>query len=284
MPKRPRSHILEDLSRSKISEIFSSIGWTVEKLDQDYGEDLLVRIFENGEATPWSFFVQLKATDKIGSYTSSDGQEISYPITVGHAKHWDNFWEPVILIVFDAPSQTSYWGMIQNILKKQKQTQLKNIKKLKIKIPTSNTLDEEGLKRIFLLTKRRFARFQEQKEGSLILIEELKKRWGIDIEYDPHAGSLIFPKGVFIPDEKNEKEIVLFGRLAARIEDLSKEMSLDPETIVSQSISHSCEIVQAFADGGHLLLQDKTAQTIKTWKTQEEFDKEIDQHEELNDY
>lgn len=73
MPQRPRSHEVEDLSRNRLRDAFNGVGWTVEDLRKDYGEDLLVRIFDNGIATPLSFFVQAKGTDVIQNYASATG-------------------------------------------------------------------------------------------------------------------------------------------------------------------------------------------------------------------
>lgn len=42
MPKRPNSHVLEDLSRNRLHNVFEREGWTVEDLRKDYGEDLLI--------------------------------------------------------------------------------------------------------------------------------------------------------------------------------------------------------------------------------------------------
>ena len=65
MPRRPRSHHLEDLSRNRVHDAFTAVGWTVEDLRKDYGEDLFVRIFQDGRATLLCFFVQAKATDNL---------------------------------------------------------------------------------------------------------------------------------------------------------------------------------------------------------------------------
>ena len=53
MPRRPRQHILEDLARAELHRVFEEFGWAVEDLKKDYGEDLLVRIFDKGVATPY---------------------------------------------------------------------------------------------------------------------------------------------------------------------------------------------------------------------------------------
>ncbi len=79
MLQRPHSHRIEDLSRNRLRDAFNSVGWVVEDLRKDYGEDLLVRIFEQGVATPLSFFVQAKATDRIEDYTNADGTSVLFP-------------------------------------------------------------------------------------------------------------------------------------------------------------------------------------------------------------
>ena len=85
---------MEDLSRNRLHAAFESYGWTVEDLAKDYGEDLLVRIFDRGIATPYSFFVQAKATDRIAAYIRQD--MVAFPIETGHLRHWVRFSEPVI--------------------------------------------------------------------------------------------------------------------------------------------------------------------------------------------
>lgn len=65
MPKRHRSHQLESESRVAFRSLLPST-WVVRDLDQDYGIDAQVEIFdESGEATGLTFLVQLKATDSL---------------------------------------------------------------------------------------------------------------------------------------------------------------------------------------------------------------------------
>jgi len=80
MPRRVRSHELEALSRSYLHKLFEEHHCVVWDLHPDYGEDLFVRIFFDDLATPYSFFIQAKATDHIGRYVYKDGKHLSYPI------------------------------------------------------------------------------------------------------------------------------------------------------------------------------------------------------------
>ena len=67
-PRRVWQHQFEDRSESELSDVLQSVGWVIERLRHDYGEDLYARPFENGNPTGHDFFVQLKGTDDIGQY------------------------------------------------------------------------------------------------------------------------------------------------------------------------------------------------------------------------
>jgi hypothetical protein len=111
MPKRSRSHEIEDISRRRLRDTFAQLGWVVWDLYPDYGEDLLVRIFTNTTATHYSFFVQAKGTDHLDRYLHRDGKHISFPIDI---EHWKKFWEPVVLTIWDSKSGATYWEIIQD--------------------------------------------------------------------------------------------------------------------------------------------------------------------------
>ena len=99
MPKRPRQHILEDLAGSRLRKSFGECGWTIEELNEDYGLDFLVRIFEAGIVTPLAFFIQSKSTDKIEEYFQEAKDRIAYRVQSEHAAHWSEFREPIFLTV-----------------------------------------------------------------------------------------------------------------------------------------------------------------------------------------
>jgi hypothetical protein len=63
LPKRPRPHILESISRSYFGSLMINAGWIVRDVSLDYGLDLNVEIVEKGQVTGKNFSVQLKATD-----------------------------------------------------------------------------------------------------------------------------------------------------------------------------------------------------------------------------
>src|SRR5262249_5135795 len=197
-------HELEDHSRNCLHEIFIRQGWTVENLTKDYGEDLLVRIFSNGLATPLTFFVQAKATDNISKYLNKAGTLLTYPISTNHLKHWKRFWQPVILTVWDSRSNTTYWECIQTHCEAlaKKQGLRGNAKTIMVPIPTNNMLDKEGLARIEARTQTRFRRFVRERAGAEQLLEILNEEFGLKIEYEPQFGFVSIPEGRFVPDKE----------------------------------------------------------------------------------
>lgn len=52
----------ENRSRRQVAERLDEIGWSPSPLETDMGEDLHVRIYEGGQSTGLSFYVQLKST------------------------------------------------------------------------------------------------------------------------------------------------------------------------------------------------------------------------------
>src|SRR5712664_1933706 len=195
MARRPRSHQIEDLSRDRVRSAFNSLGWTVEDLRKDYGEDLLVRIFEAGVATPLMFFTQCKGTDSVENYISRGKRNLLFPVKMRHIEHWDRFWEPVILSVWDSKTDRTYWECIQSYLSshygKVALAKANETKADTLRIPVENVLDGDGLTRIKSITRIRFERFEVERTGAQVLVKLLEEQLNLKIEYNPRAGILI---------------------------------------------------------------------------------------------
>jgi hypothetical protein len=257
MPKRPRSHQLEDLSRSRLHDLFVKEGWTVEDLSQDYGEDALVRIFKEGQATHLSFFVQAKATDHIEKYFDRERKHVLYPISTDHIEHWARFWEPVILTLWDSKADVTYWECLQSFVAKAelKKKSDRKAKTLRVSIPIDNKLNENGASQILSITENRFARFETEQEGADILIDLLYKELGIEIEYDSQEGILILPGGKFI--EEGEGSITVFGKKAALLHKTEVNSSLPFMEFFEEWVtSKSAEALKDHLSGTSVNLSD----------------------------
>lgn len=144
MPKRPSSsHQLGDKAHGYISQVFLDEGWTVNDIQPDYGEDMLVRIFNKEYSRPLYFFVQSKGCKNISDLLVKHERFISYPLKKSHIEDWKHFLEPVILAIWDEKTKVIYWQIIQEAIKKS--TINKGQREIKVYIPIENVLTKKGL-------------------------------------------------------------------------------------------------------------------------------------------
>jgi len=192
MTTRPRSHVIEGLSRTRATEVFVRAGWVVEHLHEDYGEDLYVRIFVESKATPLAFFVQLKATDHIDRYLSAG--TVGFSLERRHLSVWTGFWEPVILILYDSKTENCYWESVTHFLETDEGRRRirSSSKNIKIEFPSINLLDECGIVRISNLVKHRFRQLSSERAGADLLLQLLEQKGGVQVEsYDTKNEVLI---------------------------------------------------------------------------------------------
>jgi hypothetical protein len=230
MPIRTRSHQIEDLSRNRLHAAFETCGWTVEDLAKDYGEDLFVRIFDRGIATPYSFFVQAKATDQIATYTRQ--RAIALPIETGHLRHWVRFSEPVILTLWDSKRDVTYWVCVQDAVDRMGLSDTAYKKKtLSISIPTANQLNPDGLLRISGVTRLRLERHLRENNGAQVLLDLLEEKTDRKVNnYNADVGflSLSHPEG--------GAECYFFGEMGDELQFYSEKLSMDPRQFISKSL------------------------------------------------
>jgi hypothetical protein len=143
--RRPEEHITDSAGERQLRTIFEPLGWTVNKLEHDYGIDFLVEVFCDYQSTGVSFKVQLKSS--TASRYSADGEFISQPIELPNAKYLcRELRSPVILIHADVTSGRTFWAAPQ-LLAGEIQTALDaNSSNVTLRVSTRNelpaTLDE----------------------------------------------------------------------------------------------------------------------------------------------
>ena len=119
-PRRRKvwQHDTENISEDQISEYFHRLGWVVERFGKDYGEDLFIRIFEEGAFTGKAFYVQLKGTNNIQQYALKIGV-FSYVVDVVNLLQWHRNEFPVIFVLWDIEQRVGYWLHIQSYVDKK---------------------------------------------------------------------------------------------------------------------------------------------------------------------
>lgn len=138
--KRPPEHVTDTLGQAQVRRIFEPLGWTVNRIDNDYGADFEVEVFKDGKTTGIAFKVQLKSSENTPY--ASDGLFISQSVTVPQARYQAEELEtPVLLIHADIASNETFWCTPQ--LDDGLASKLSNAKDdsdVVIRVPTSNAL------------------------------------------------------------------------------------------------------------------------------------------------
>jgi len=261
MPKRTRSHELEDLSRNRLHRIFEGIGWTVEDIAKDYGEDLLVRIFEHGSATPLKFFVQAKATDNIARYLKKGRDIFNLPVDNEHLDQWNGFHEPVFLTIWDSRSDNTYWVCIQDAMaKRDSAVDSRNRSTTRISISLHDRLNDDGIRRLHAITRARNSRLMREQEGARVLIDFLESESGIKVNYSPEQGVVIFRR-----PGKGE-EVVLFGKVANQLLGLATKLNKSPKQALLTGIRLLRRLFDEHARSGEFPMVNKSTGKIEKRK------------------
>jgi hypothetical protein len=152
-----RQQQMEKRSVHQFSDHLSEFGWLVDPIPTDLGEDVRVRIYDEGNFSGISFDVQIKSTEDLHALIVK-GDDISYrKVKVGNLLDWEQSATPVVFVVWDIESKTGVWVNVTDVIS---ELDLNNAnwryqKTTRVRIPSSNMLDAEGLKRL----RRELARY-----------------------------------------------------------------------------------------------------------------------------
>lgn len=206
MTNRPHSHLTGELAQQAIEHtITKEAGWVAEPLHKDYGEDLHVRIYKDGRATPLSFFVQVKSSKTA---TKRGGESyISVKVKTSHLRHWNGFLEPVFVVFHDAKTGANYWESVHYYLDLVENFDLleSGRKWATMRIPVANRLDAEGLKRMLVITKKRSSRYANATAGAQVLLDLLVAAGVEVIHHAPQEGMLM------VKEPNGEIKVHMFG-------------------------------------------------------------------------
>lgn len=110
--RRTRQHIIADLSVNCVERFALLAGFSVERIENDYGIDLNVYTYDaSGEIENGTIFVQLKASDRL-RYLKNDTY-ISFSVKRSDLESWLKELFPVILVLYDAALDKAYWVYVQ---------------------------------------------------------------------------------------------------------------------------------------------------------------------------
>jgi len=145
--RRTREHIIADLSVNHLERHVLKCGFIVERRVYDYGIDLEITTFSRtGEVQESSILVQMKASNRIRISPS----QTTFPFRIEQRDlvSWLNQPFPVILVVYDARKEVSYWLYIQSYFQKIPTFQLfAEGKKVTVQIPTNHVVNTSAVKK-----------------------------------------------------------------------------------------------------------------------------------------
>jgi len=136
----------EDISLDQARECLNSHGWPAERIARDLGEDLLVRIYDQGRSSGLLFATQVKSTSSL-SRLKVRGKGISYRLDVADLEHWEDAVPPVFVLVWDVEKRTGCWvGVAEAIVELDKKGRTwRSRKTARVRVPLANSTSKEGL-------------------------------------------------------------------------------------------------------------------------------------------
>jgi hypothetical protein len=151
--RRTRQHIIEDLGFNNIERHILLSGNILRRFSQnDYGYDGMLDTFnENGEAENLSFMLQLKSTDNITYSNIHSGYVVD--LSRRDLELWLNSFHPVLVILFDAQNEISYFVDLQAYFKENKLL-LKNVRKfVRVFIPQNAVFINNAIRQLQIFFK-----------------------------------------------------------------------------------------------------------------------------------
>jgi hypothetical protein len=104
---KPEEHEINRDGKRLLREILEPLGWVVNDVQEDYGIDSNVQIFNEKTPTGAWFHVQLKSS--ASSDYSADRSFVSQPLSIDHARHFAlEVSQPVLLIHADVVSKNFF--------------------------------------------------------------------------------------------------------------------------------------------------------------------------------
>lgn len=140
----------EDRSAVQLEARCNELGWLCDRVGRDLGEDLNVRIYDEGASSGLNFHVQLKSTANSAALKRKRSADLAYKLEVKDLLHWEVSVTLVVLMVWDVEKQTGWWRPILDIIK-DLDTTAKGWRKQKtiaVSVPLANGTDEAGMTRL----------------------------------------------------------------------------------------------------------------------------------------
>lgn len=163
--QRTRQHVIASLSTNYVERIIYERGYAAQRVENDYGFDLIMQTFTpQGYVEEGFVLQQLKAKDKVTLVDKK--QFVSFGISVSDYRNWMKEAYPVFLIVYDATNKVAYWLYIQKYFRDDP-TRKPGPKAttVAVRIPIKNVFDDSTLTYMRDRKETVMKQFQKVKHG-----------------------------------------------------------------------------------------------------------------------
>jgi Domain of unknown function (DUF4365) len=113
MPERTEQHEIAEIAVTAIQSVIAAAGFAVERVTNDYGEDLLVQTSHAGQMDASRMWVQAKGTRSIDSHTRSDGR-LAISVQRDHLTRWARSADPVVIVLWDCSANIGYFTRLDD--------------------------------------------------------------------------------------------------------------------------------------------------------------------------
>lgn len=145
--RRTRQHIIADLSVNHVERHALQCGFSVERIEHDYGTDLILFTYDtHGEIENEQIYIQLKATETLRML--ADGQTIAFAVERADLDLWVRQAMPHILIVYAADENKAYWLYVQAYVESLPGLTLQQTgRTVTVHLPKANEVNEAAIRR-----------------------------------------------------------------------------------------------------------------------------------------
>ncbi|MFL5872960.1 MAG: DUF4365 domain-containing protein [Solirubrobacterales bacterium] len=109
MTQRPKEHVLGEQALNEVAAAIARAGHAVERVANDYGEDLLVQTSHAGRMDASRLWLQVKGTETIDRYRLKRGG-FSLSVDLDHALRWSRSADLVAIVLWDVPAKYGWYA------------------------------------------------------------------------------------------------------------------------------------------------------------------------------
>ena len=141
--QRTREHIIADQSVHYVEGFVLDSGHTVQRLERDYGYDLVLFTYDEvGYIEPDFLLIQVKAAEKLPRV----GSDHVFDLDIRDYNLWMLEEMPVILILYDATRRRAYWLPIQRYFhENDARRPRKGAKRVRVRVHSRRILSRQSI-------------------------------------------------------------------------------------------------------------------------------------------